>query len=142
MVPIVGFETAKKHSKPLSEFRATVEVSKWLQEVKGNATKRTYSSALFRYWNEFLSKKYASLAEWIQAVRTQRESKEPMVRKTWVSDVRTFMDTGRISNDKPMSTPTKELLASSVKSFLRAWVDEEPDHDFKVKYPTEGLQKK
>ena len=76
-MPTDGFSKAKANSKPLQEFMATPEVSEWLEiEVRGKETKRTYSSSLFRYWNEFLSKTCSALGAWIDAVRTQRESKD------------------------------------------------------------------
>jgi len=87
-MPTDGFSKAKANSKPFQEFMATPEVSEWLEiEVRGKETKRTYSSSLFRYWNQFLSKTYPTLRAWIDAVRTQRESKEANVRKTWAIDL-------------------------------------------------------
>ncbi len=48
-----------------------------------------------------------------------------MVRKTWALDVICF-------NKRNVSTATQELLCSSVKSFLRAWVDEDLDFNFRL----------
>ncbi len=60
-MPADGFSKAKANSKPLQEFMATLEASEWLEiEVRGRETKRTDSSSLFRYWNEFLSNTSAS----------------------------------------------------------------------------------
>ena len=142
-MPTDGFSKAKANSKPLREFMATPEVSEWLEiEVRGKETKRTYSSSLFRYWNEFLSKSYPILKSWIDAVRTQRESKEANVRKTWAIDLQRFMDTQKTPNGQTMASPTRWLFSSSVKSFLRHFVDEELDHDFKIGDTTEQLRKK
>ena len=142
-MPTDGFSKAKANSKPLQEFMATPEVSEWLEiEVRGKETKRTYSSSLFRYWNEFLSKTYPTLKAWIDAVRTQRESKEANVRKTWAIDLQRFMDTQKIANCQIMASPTRWLFSSSIKSFLRHFVDEELDHDFKISDTTEQLRKR
>jgi site-specific recombinase XerD len=142
-MPTDGFSKAKANSKPLQEFMATPEVSEWLEiEVRGKETKRTYASALFRYWTGFLSKTYPTLKAWIEAVRTQRESKEANVRKTWAIDLQRFMDTQKTPNGQIMASPTRWLFSSSVKSFLRHFVDEELDHDFKISDTTEQLRKK
>src|SRR2546426_1022232 len=142
-MPTDGFSKAKANSKPLQDFMATPDVSEWLEiEVRGKETKRTYSSSLFRYWNEFLGKTYPSLRAWIDAVRTQRESKEANVRKTWAIDLQRFMDTQKTANGQIMASPTRWLFSSSIKSFLRHFVDEELDHDFKISDTTEQLRKK
>ena len=39
-----------------------------------------------------------------------------------------------------MATASRELLSSSVKSFLRKWVDEELDDDFKIKYTVDEVK--
>lgn len=98
-MPSDRFSKAKANSKPLQEFMATPEVSEWLEiDVRGKETKRTYASALFRYWTGFLSKAYPTLKAWVEAVRTQRESKEANVRKTWAIDLQRFMDTQKTPN--------------------------------------------
>ncbi len=58
-----------------------------------------------------------------------------MVRKTWAVDVIKF-------NKRGVATETQELLCSSVKSFLRAWVDEELDYNFKLSLSNEEMMDK
>ncbi len=142
------FERSKERQEALEAFRKTPEVSKWLELVKGGSfevdakgrvtskgTKRTYSSGLYTYWSEFLSKNYPTLQDWIKTVKDQRKSEDQMVRKTWALDVIKF-------NKRGVSTGTQELLCSSVKSFLRAWVDEELDYNFKLSLSNEEMMDK
>ncbi len=106
-MPVDRFVKAKANSKPLAQFMATPEVSEWLEiEVRGKETKRSYASSLFRYWNGFLNKIYPTLKAWIEAVRTQRESKEANVRKTWAIDLQRFMDSQKTADGRIMASPT------------------------------------
>ena len=52
------------------------------------------------------------------------------------------MDTQKTPNAQTMASATRWLFSSSVKSFLRHFVDEELDHDFKISDTTEELRKK
>jgi len=71
--------TTEKQAK-FAEFMATKEVMAWLSEFQVEGPKDTYSSALFRYWNESLNKKYPSLSDWIVALKAQRKSDDMMTR--------------------------------------------------------------
>lgn len=101
-------------------FIETKEVQAWLAEFPVEGTKATYSSALYRYWSESLSKKYATLWDWIIEVKRQRKSDDMTTRKGWALDVLNYMKTRTGLGNRPMSTASKELLSSAVKSFLRA----------------------
>src|SRR6266571_7509271 len=102
-------------------FIKTKEVAAWLAEFPVEGTKAAYSSALFRYWSEELSKKYATLWDWIVAVKARRKSDDMMTRKGWALDVLSYTKTQKGVGGRPMATASKELLSSAVKSFLRAW---------------------
>ncbi len=123
-------------------FMKTKEVQAWLSEFQVEGTKATYSSALYRYWDEALSKRYLSLSDWIAGVKGQRKSDDMMTRKGWALDVLSYMKTRVGLGNRPMATASKELLSSAVKSFLRALADEEIDYDFKIAHTTQELRNK
>jgi len=126
-----------------ANFTATKQVAVWLFDFEVKGTKNIYASALFRFWDGFLSQKYATVADWIADVKAQRRVKDdPVARTSWATDVRTFMKTRRGLGRRPMATASRELLSSSVKSFLRKWVDEELDYDFKIKYTVDEVREK
>ncbi|OLD11930.1 MAG: hypothetical protein AUI93_03680 [Crenarchaeota archaeon 13_1_40CM_3_52_10] len=66
--------TTSDNRAKFAAFINTKEVAGWLLEFKVESTKATYSSALFRYWNESLCKKYPTLWDWIVEVKAQRKS--------------------------------------------------------------------
>ncbi len=79
-----------------ANFTATKEVAGWLFDFEVKGTKNTYASALFRFWDGFLSQKYATVADWIADVKAQQRAKDdPVARTAWATDVRTFMNTRR-----------------------------------------------
>ncbi len=123
-------------------FMKTKEVVAWLSEFPVEGTRTTYSSALFRYWNEYLSQKYPTLSDWIIEVKRQRKSDDMTTRKAWALDVLNYMKTRKGLGGRPMATASRELLSSAVKSFLRALADEEIDYDFKISSTIEELRKK
>ena len=67
------------------EFTAFLKQKKvvaWLSTLS-NEGHGTYGSCFFNYWQNSLSKEYASLRDWIKAVKADRKSDDNMTRKSW-----------------------------------------------------------
>ncbi len=120
---------------PKPEFKAFLnskEVQAWLFTLSNEGTHATYSSALFNYWQNSVSKEFPGLWDWIVAVKAERKSDDNMTRKGWALRLISYLNT-YISpvTHRPISSDYKNMTGTAVKSFLKAHVSDELDYRFK-----------
>ncbi len=87
-------------------------------EAKGTAT--GYLSGLGTYWRDVLSKKFATIDDWVSQVKQEQESNDINVRRNWAISLENFVNsyvgpkTGR-----PLVKGSKTAKVSAITSFLK-----------------------
>jgi len=119
-------------------FLKSKEVVAWLSTLSNEGTHGTYSSCLFNYWQNSLSKEYPTLWDWIVAVKAERKSDDNITRKGWALRLISYLNS-YISpvTHRPVSTDYKNITGTTVKSFLKAHVLDELDCRFKFQETVE-----
>ncbi len=113
-------------------FLKSKEVVAWLSTLSNEGTHGTYSSCLFNYWQNSLSKEFPTLWDWIVQVKRERASDDNMTRKGWALRLISYLNS-YISpvTHRAVSTDYRNRTGTAVKSFLKAHVSDELDYRFK-----------
>lgn len=130
------------HHEDFDAFLKSKEVEAWLSEIPRESTRNAYSTALFRYWRESISKHYPTLQDWVFDVKKERKSEDMVLRKKWALDLLKYMNSRVSPKGRKMGFSDRQILVAAVLGFLRALVDEDISYNFKLQPSAEELDRK
>ena len=84
----------KVYTHLLEEWRNSNPTVKTWYERKGRKAKNTgdvFSSMLWKYWKEFLSKRHPSIEAWRTEVKGQIKNDEVEISRKWVRDLEDYV---------------------------------------------------
>jgi integrase len=89
-------------------------VATWYQRLARRAknTGDVFSSMLWKYWKESLSKRYASVEAWRNEVKSQVRNEDVQVSRKWVRDLEDY------ATATTLRQGSRNVLAQAVKSYL------------------------
>src|SRR2546425_2278857 len=110
----------KVYTHLLEEWRnSNPTVKGWYERLsrKAKNTGDVFSSMLWKYWKEFLSKRYPSIVAWRTEVKGQIKNDDVEISRKWVRDLEDYVTSTNLRKG------SRNVLAQSVKSYLRVVMD-------------------
>jgi len=110
----------KVYTHLLEEWRNSNPTVKTWYERKGRKAKNTgdvFSSMLWKYWKEFLSKRHPSIEAWRTEVKGQIKNDEVEISRKWVRDLEDYV------TKTTLRQGSRNVLSQAVKSYLSEAMD-------------------
>jgi integrase len=110
----------KVYTHLLDEWRdSNPTVKTWYERVarKAKNTGDVFSSMIWKYWKESLSKRYPSIEAWRNEVKSQIRNEDVQISRKWVRDLEDYVTATTLREG------SRNVLAQAVKSYLSEAMD-------------------
>ncbi|HEV2119986.1 MAG TPA: tyrosine-type recombinase/integrase [Candidatus Bathyarchaeia archaeon] len=116
--------------RTVKEWRASEPlVETWLSK-KRPGTARKYGEDFRAFWLDFLSQRYKSIEEWLDAVKKAQYERDFEIQTAWAKDLEAYILARKISHK------TRAKIASAVMSFLEPRIGKHNARNYKFTFGT------